>query len=308
MRVFVTGATGFIGSAIVQELLRAGHEVLGLARTDAGADALARMGIEAHRGDLSDPDSLAVGARACDGVIHMAFNHDWSTPREVASETDRRAIEAMAGALEGSEKPLVVPSGTLLPAFGRTGRTVTEEDAPVSADMPRAASEGAVLAASSRGVRGSIVRLAPTVHGAGDRGFVPMLIDIARRTGFAAFVGDGANRWPAVHRLDAARLFRLALEKAAPGTRLHGVAEEGVPMRSIAQTIGTGLGVPVRSLTEDEARTHFDWFARFVAIDNPTSSAITRKALEWRPQEPELLTDMRDSGYFSDVNSLAARG
>jgi nucleoside-diphosphate-sugar epimerase len=214
----------------------------------------------------------------------------------------------MAGALEGSGKPLVVTSGTLLLALVAPGRTGTEEDAPRSAAIPRVASELAVQAAAGRGVRASVVRLSPSVHGAGDHGFVPRLIDIARRTGFSAFVGDGANRWPAVHRLDAARLFRLALEKAAPGARLHGVAEEGIPMRSIAQTIGTGLGLPVQSLTEDEARTHFDWLAQFVAMDNPTSSAITRSSLGWRPQEPELLRDMRDNGYFSEVNSLAARG
>jgi nucleoside-diphosphate-sugar epimerase len=296
MRVFLTGATGFIGSAIVRELLTAGHQVLGLARSDAAADTLARLGVGAHRGELSNTESLAAGARASEGVIHTAFIHDWSMPREAAAEADRRAVEALAGALEGSGKPLVVTSGTALLAPGRIG---TEEDPPASADTPRAASEAAVLAAAGRGVRASIVRLPPTVHGAGDHGFVPMLIDIARRTGISGFVGDGANRWPAVHRLDAARLFRLALEQAAPGARLHGVAEEGVPMRSIAQTIGMGLGVPVRGLAEDEARAHFEWFVRFVALDNPTSSALTRKAFGWRPQEPELLTDMRDGGYFT---------
>jgi nucleoside-diphosphate-sugar epimerase len=296
MRVFVTGATGFIGTAIVRELLAAGHEALGLARSDAGAETLARSGVKVHRGQLSDTDSLAEGARACEGVIHTAFIHDFATtPIEVAAETDRRAVEALAGALEGSGKPFVVTSGTALLA---PGRNATEEDAPVSAATPRAASEATVLAAAGRGVRGSIVRLPPSVHGTGDHGFVPMLIDLARRTGISAFVGDGANRWPAVHRLDAARLFRLALEKAAPGTRLHGVAEEGVPMRAIAQAIGAGLGVPVRGLAEDQALKHFDWFARFVAIDNPTSSAVTRNSLGWRPQEPELLTDMRDGGYF----------
>jgi nucleoside-diphosphate-sugar epimerase len=305
VRVFVTGATGFIGSAIVGELLPAGHQVLGLARSDAAADTLAGLGIEAHRGELSDTDSLAAGARACDGVIHTAFNHDWSTSREAAAETDRRAVEALAGALEGSGKPFVVTSGTLMLALLAPGRTGTEADAPESAAIPRAASELAVQAAAGRGVRASVVRLSPTVHGAGDHGFVPMLIDIARRTGISAFVGEGANRWPAVHRLDAARLFRLALEKAAPGARLHGVAEEGVPMRAIAQTIGTALGLPVQSLTEGEAQAHFDWLARFVALDNPTSSALTRSSLGWRPQEPELLRDMRDSGYFSDVNTTS---
>ena len=310
MRVFVTGATGFIGSALVRDLLAAGHKVLGLARNDAAADTLARLGVEAHRGALSDTDSLAAGARACDGVIHMAFIHDWSTTREIAAETDWRAVEAMAGAMEKSGKPLVVPSGTLLLAIGRTGpgRTGTEEDAPVSAGLPRAASEATVLAAAGRGVRGIIVRLPPTVHGTDDHGFVPMLIEIAGRTGISAFVGDGANRWPAVHRLDAARLFRLALENATPGARLHGVAEEGVPMRAIAEVIGERLGVPVRSVPEDEAPAHFGWMANIVAIDNPTSSAITRKSLGWRPQELELLTDMRDGGYFTAVDSLAARG
>lgn len=297
MRVFVTGATGFIGPAIVRELLTAGHEVLGLARSAAAADALARLGVAAHRGELSDTASLAAGARACDGVIHAAFIHDFSA-YAAAAETDRRAVEALAGALEGSGKPFVSTSGTALLAPGRTG---TEEDlpAPGSAAGLRAASEATVLAAAGRGVRASAVRLPPSVHGTGDHGFVPALIDIARRKGVAAFVGQGANRWPAVHLLDAARLFRLALEKAAPGSRLHGVAEEGITLRAIAEVIGEGLGVPVRSLTEDQAHAHFDWLARFVAIDNPTSSALTRNSLGWRPREPALLTDMRDSGYFA---------
>ena len=297
MRVFVTGATGFIGLAIVRELLTAGHEVLGLARSAAAAEALARLGVAAHRGELSDIASLAAGARACEGVIHAAFIHDFSA-YAAAAETDRRAVEALAGALEGSGKPFVSTSGTALLAPGRTG---TEENlpAPGSAAGLRAASEATVLAAAGRGVRASTVRLPPSVHGAGDHGFVPALIDIARRKGVAAFVGQGANRWPAVHLLDAARLFRLALEKAAPGSRLHGVAEEGVTLRAIAEAIGEGLGVPVRSLTQDQAHAHFDWLARFVAIDNPTSSALTRNSLGWRPREPELLTDMRDGGYFA---------
>jgi nucleoside-diphosphate-sugar epimerase len=296
MRVFVTGATGFIGTAIVRELLEEGHEVLGLARNDAAAETLASAGVGVQRGDLADIESLAAGARACEGVIHTAFNHDWSVPREAAAETDRRGVEAMAEALAGSGKPLVIASGTALLAPGRKG---TEEDAPPSATTLRAASEAAVLAAAGRGVRGSIVRLPPTVHGAGDHGFVPMLIATARRTGTSAFIGDGANRWPAVHRLDAARLFRLGLEKAAPGARLHAVAEEGVPMREIAETIGAGLGVPVRSFTQEEAAAHFDWMAHFVGIDNPTSSDLTRSSLGWSPEGPELLADMRENGYFS---------
>jgi nucleoside-diphosphate-sugar epimerase len=297
MRVFVTGATGFIGAAIVRELLAAGHEVLGLARSGAAADTLTRLGVEAHRGDLSDTESLIAGARASDGAIHTAFIHDFSA-YAAAAETDRRAVEVLAGALEGSDSPLVSTSGTALLAPGRTG---TEEDAPApgSAASLRAASETTVLAAAGRGVRASVVRLPPSVHGTGDHGFVPTLIDIARRKGFAAFVGQGANRWPAVHRLDAARLFRLALEKAAPGSRLHGVAEEGITMRAIAEIISEGLGVPVQSVAEDKAHAHFDWMASFVAIDNPTSSALTRTSLGWCPQEAELLTDMRDSGYFS---------
>jgi nucleoside-diphosphate-sugar epimerase len=297
MRVFVTGATGFIGPAIVRELLAARHEVLGLARSDAAANSLARLGVEAHRGELSDTASLAAGARACEGVIHAAFIHDFSA-YATAAETDRQAVEALTGALEGSGKPFVLTSGTALLAPGRIG---TEEDAPApgSAAAPRAASEVAALAAAGRGVRASVVRLPPSVHGAGDHGFVPALIGIARRKSVSAFVGDGANRWPSVHRLDAARLFRLALEHAPSGVRLHAVAEEGVTLRAIAQAIGAGLGVPVRSLAADEASAHFDWLAGFVAIDNPTSSALTRNSMGWRPRESELLTDMRNSGYFA---------
>src|SRR6185437_5156066 len=228
MRVFLTGATGFIGEAIVRELLPAGHQVLGLARSDAAADTLARLGVEAHRGDLSETESLVAGARACDGVIHTAFIHDFSA-YATAAETDRRAVAAMTAALEGSGKPFVLTSGTALLAPGRIG---TEDDAPApgSAASLRAAAEATALAAAARGVRASVVRLPPSVHGTGDHGFVPTLIDIARRTGVSAFIGDGANRWPAVHRLDAARLFRLALERAAPGAGLHAVAEEGVPL------------------------------------------------------------------------------
>ena len=297
MRVFVTGATGFIGSAIVRDLLAAGHEVLGLARNDDAVANLAKVGVKAHRGELSDTDGLAEGARACDGVIHTAFIHDFSA-YATSLEADRRAIEALARALEGSDKPFVVTYGTASLASGRLG---TEEDAPApgSAGWLRAESEAMVLAAAGRGVRSIVMRLPPSVHGAGDHGFVPMLIDIARRKGFAAYIADGANRWPAVHRVAAARLYRLALEKAVPGSRLHGVAEEGVPMREIAEAIGAGLGIPVRSLSPDEARTHFDWMAGFVAIDNPTSSALTRNALGWQPDGPELLTDMRENGYFS---------
>ncbi|WP_293902011.1 SDR family oxidoreductase [Phenylobacterium sp.] len=294
MRVFVTGATGFIGSAIVQDLIGAGHQVLGLARSDDSAAALARLGVEAHRGDLADLDSLVAGARACEGVIHTAFIHDFS--QFMANiETDRRAVEALACALEGSDKPLVIASGTMMVQHARPA---TERDAPLSVEAPRAASEAMVLAAADRGVRGSVVRLPPTVHGAGDHGFVPRLIEAAREHGVSPYVGDGANHWPAVHRLDAARVFRRAVERAAPGTRLHAVGEEGVPMRAIAEAIGAGLGVPVRSLTQDEAPAHFGFLAMFIATDNPTSSALTRSALGWSPEGPDLLTDLREGGYF----------
>lgn len=294
MRVFVTGATGFVGQAVVRELIAAGHGVLGLARGDAAADTLARLGVDVHRGDLSDPEGLAAAARASDGVIHTAFIHDFNNFAH-SVETDRIVVEALAATLEGSGKPLVITSGTaLLPP----GRLATEEDDPPPG-APRSLSEIAVLAASQRGVRGSIVRLAPSVHDAGDHGFVPRLIEIARRTGVAAYIGDGANRWPAVQRLDAARLYRLAVEKAPPGTRLHGIGEEGIPMREIAETIGRGLGVPVRGITIEEAQAHFEWLAHFVAIDNPTSSEWTRHTLNWQPQGKGLLADMRESGYFA---------
>jgi nucleoside-diphosphate-sugar epimerase len=295
MRVFVTGATGFIGSATVRELLAAGHEVIGLARSDANADVLARAGAQAHRGELVDLDSLTAGARACDGVIHTAFIHDF-TQFAANIETDRRAVEAIASALEGSGKPMVIASGTLGLGMVAPGRTGTEADT-VGAAFPRAASDAIVL--ETPGMRGAVVRLPPTVHGAGDHGFVPRMIVFARERGAAAYVGDGLNRWPAVHRLDAARVFRLALEKATPGTRLHAVAEEGVPMRAIAEAIGEGLGVPARSVTADEAPAHLDFLATFAAIDNPTSSAMTRAALGWRPEQPELLIDMKEGGYFA---------
>ncbi len=300
MRIFVTGATGFIGSATVKELLSAGHAVLGLARSDQAVRSLAEIGAEARRGELSDHNSLAAGARACDGVIHLAFIHDFSQ-FEAAIETDRRALEALVGALEGLGKPFVATFG----AVGLvSGRAATEKDAPLppgSGGHPRGASEAIVLDAARRGVRASVMRLPPSVHGAGDHGFVPMLIDLARKKGSAAYVGDGSNRWPAVHRLDAARLYRLALEKADAGTRLHAIAEEGIAMREIAETIGEGLGVPVRSLTAEEASAHFGWMARFVAIDAPTSSAITRDSFGWNPKEKGLLADMRESGYFDEA-------
>jgi nucleoside-diphosphate-sugar epimerase len=291
MRVFVTGATGFIGSAIVQDLLGAGHRVLGLARNDASAAALADIGVEAHRGDLTDTDSLVAGAKASEGVIHTAFIHDF-TQFAANMETDRKAVTAMAGALEGSGKPMVIASGTLMVAHASPA---TEDVAPLDPNAGRAASETIVL--SAPGVRGSVVRLPPTVHGAGDHGFVPRMIELARAKGAAAYVGDGQNRWPAVHRLDAARLFRLGLEKAAPGSRLHAVAEEGIPARQIAEAIAAGLGIPARSVTPEEAPAYLDFLAGFFAMDGLATSAITRETLGWRPEGPKLLADMR-AHYF----------
>jgi nucleoside-diphosphate-sugar epimerase len=295
MRVFVTGATGFIGSAVVQELINAGHRVVGLARTDERAATLAKWGAEVHRGELADIDSLVAGARANDGVIHLAFGHDFSKYQE-AIETDRRVVEAMAGALEGSGKPLVIASGTLMVAHGRPA---TERDAPVSVDFPRAASEAAVLAASGRGVRSSVVRLAPSVHDRAQQGLVTMMIAQAREKGVSVFVGDGANRWPAVHRLDAARLFKAALERAEPGSRLHAVAEDGIPLRTIAEAIGKGLGVPVRSIAAEEATAQFGFLAWALTLDNPTSSALTRESLGWHPREAGLIAGLREGGYLS---------
>ncbi len=295
MRLFITGATGFIGTAVVSELLTAGYEVLGLARSQAARDLLKSRGAEAHAGELSDLESLAAGAKACDGVIHLAFIHDFSTYLANA-EVDRRALEAMAGAMEGTGKPLVVTSSAAVLKPGRIG---TERDAPENEGLGsiRAASEQ-VLAAAERGVRVCAVRLPPSVHGTGDHAFVPAMIETARRQGFSAYIGDGANRWPAVHRLDAAHLFRLALEKATPGSRLHGVAEEGIPVRDIAETIAQGLSIPLRSISADEAAAHFGWLAAFAAIDLPISSTLTQTSLGWHPQQPGLLEDMRENGYF----------
>jgi nucleoside-diphosphate-sugar epimerase len=294
MRVFVTGATGFIGQAIVRELLGAGHNVLGLARSDAAAKSLVAAGAQVQRGDLQDLESLRGAAAASDGVIHTAFNHDFSKFK-ANCEADRRAIGALGSALAGSGRPLIVTSATGLLA---SARLVTEEDVPTSS-IPRVASEEAAAMLAARGVHVSVVRLPPSVHGTGDHGFVPALVDIARHNGVSAFVGEGANRWSAVHRLDAAQLYRLVLEKGSMGARYHGVAEEGIPMRAIAEAIGAGLGVPVRTLTTDEAGAHFDWMAHFVTIDNPTSSAFTRASLGWSPKEVDLLTDLRDNGYVS---------
>lgn len=301
MRIFVTGATGFIGSAVVEELIRAGHKVLGLSRSEANARSLAAAGAEVHRGSLEDPASLRSGAAKSDGVIHTAFIHDFAN-YAASAEKDQRAIEALGSALAGSDRPLVVTSGTLL--LQRQGALATEEDAS-NPDFPRK-SEEAALAATSKGARASLVRLPPSVHGDGDHGFVPTLISLAREKGVSAYVGDGRNRWPAVHRLDSARLYRLALEKGSAGAKFHGVHDQGIPFRDIAEVIGRRLNVPVVSKATEEARKHFDWLAHFVAIDCPASSERTQELLGWQPKQPGLIADLEQGRYF-DASARGAR-
>jgi nucleoside-diphosphate-sugar epimerase len=298
MRIFVTGATGFIGSAVVPELLQAGHRVVGLARSDAAADSIAASGAEVLRGELADLEVLRAGAAASDGVIHLGFIHDFAN-FAASALTDRLAIEAMGMALEGSNRPLVVASGVLMVA---PGGVATEHDAvsihPGSIVAPRLAGVQSALSFASRGVRTVMVRFAPTVHGAGDHGFIPHVIAIAREKGVSGYIGDGSNRWPAVHRLDAARLVRLAVESAPAGSAVHAVGEEGIAIRAVAEVIGRKLNVPVVSIAPENAGEHFGWMAGFFGADSPASNALTREWLGWQPTHPGLIEDLEQGHYF----------
>ncbi|UQU68264.1 SDR family oxidoreductase [Couchioplanes caeruleus] len=300
MRVFVTGASGHLGSAVLPDLRAAGHHVVGLARSDASAAAVEKLGAEARRGALADLDLLRREAAASDGVIHLAFRHDLMISGDLAGAAgaDLAALRALADGLDGSGRPLVGTSGTaMLVTGGVTGRAGTERDVFPGGGY-RIDAENFVAGLAGRGVRSSIVRLAPTVHSSLDhRGFIPIIIAAARRNGYAAYVGDGANRWPAVHTLDAAVLYRLALEKAPAGSRLHGAAEEGIPFRDIATAVGRALDLPVRSISPAEAEDHFGFLATFAQLDNPASAAITRELLGWEPVQPGLLADLAEGRY-----------
>lgn len=275
MHIFVTGAAGYVGSAVVRELIGAGHKVIGLTHSDNGAVILKEAGVEVHRGDLDDLDSLSSGAAAADGVIHLAFKHDFSNFAGSLA-TDLLAVETIGAALEGSGKPFVT-----------------------TAHANGTASDNAVIGLAKRGVRTSIVSLAPSVHGEGDKGFIPRLINIAREKGFSAYIGDGANRWPAVHRLDAAHLFRLAVEIAPAGSRLDGVADEGVPFRDIASVIGKHLNLPLVSISREDANAHFGFLGTIAALDIPRSSVQTQELLGWQPVHPGLMLDLEQGHYFN---------
>jgi nucleoside-diphosphate-sugar epimerase len=307
MRVFVSGASGWIGSAVVPELLAAGHQVVGLARSEASAAALAMAGAQVVRGTLDDLDCLRSAAASSDGVVHLAFKHDiaFSGDFQGAADADRRAVETVAEALVGSDRPLVIASGTLGVA---PGRVATERDGhdpnPAVAALgggphTRMATAELVLSLAARGIRTSVVRLPPTNHGDGDHGFIATLIDIARQQEVSGFIGDGTSRWPAVHRLDSARLFRIAVEKAPAGSTLHAVADEGVPIRDIAEVVGRHLGLPTVSISPEDAAAHFSWLGDFLAIDAPATSTLTRELLGWQPTQPGLIDDLDQGHYFS---------
>ncbi|PNG95715.1 SDR family oxidoreductase [Streptomyces malaysiensis] len=300
MRIFVTGASGWIGSALVPELIDAGHQVIGLARSDSSAAALTAAGAEVVRGTLDDLDVLGTATAAADGVIHLAFKHDiaFTGDYQGAAEADRRAVDTFADALAGTDRPFVLASGLV---GLKSGQVSTERDTPTVNGTPaslRSATATAALALASRGVRSSVVRLSPTCHGEGDNGFMAHLVATARAKGVSGYLGDGDQRWPAVHRLDAARLFRLAVEKAPAGAVLHGVAEEGIALRDIAEVIGRHLDVPTASVAPEAAAEHFTWLSDFVALDSPASNALTRELLDWRPTHPGLLEDLDKGHYF----------
>jgi nucleoside-diphosphate-sugar epimerase len=307
MRVFVTGASGWIGSAVVPELLEAGHTVVGLARSEESATALNAAGAQVFRGSLDDLENLRAAASASDGVIHLAFKHDLAFTGDFlgAATADRRAVETFAQALEGSDRPLVLASGTLGVA---PGKVVTELDGHLDdpslagygeGPLARRATAEFVLSLASRGVRTSVMRLPPTNHGDGDNGFMATLVNIARDKGVSGYIGDGSNRWPAVHRLDSARLFALAVENSPAGSTLHAVADEGVPIRDIAEVIGRHLDVPVVSISPADAGEHFTWLAHFLGADSPASSVLTRELMGWEPVQLGLLDDLDQGHYFT---------
>ena len=299
MKVFVTGATGFIGTAVVQELLANGHQALGLARSEESAQKLIDAGAEAHHGDLTDFESLKSGASVSDAVIHLGFVHDFTRFEEMCA-LDKKVIESIGETLVGTDKPFLITSGTAL--FSKNGIT-TEKDLNSANPHPRIATENAADEVAAKGVKVAVIRLSPSVHGEGDKiGFVPLLINIAREKGVSAVINEGNNFWPTVHRLDAAKLYRLALEKPfEKGTRYHAVAEQGIPLKKIATEISERLNIPLVSLNSEEAAEHFSWFTHFAKLDNQTSSEETRKTLNWNPQHPILLEDLKGSVYFSEI-------
>jgi nucleoside-diphosphate-sugar epimerase len=307
MKVFVTGASGWIGSAVVPELINNGHQVIGLARSDESAESLKAAGAEVRRGTIDDLDILKSSALESDGVIHLAFKHDlaFSGDFQGAAEADRKAIEAIGEALKGSDRPFVIASGLLGLSPGQLGVETDGHDneslsAHGSGPQMRHANAEFVLSLSSEGVRSSIMRLPPTVHGDGDNGFMAMIVKTAKDKGVSGYIGEGINRWPAVHRSDAANLFRLALEKAPAGSTLHAVADEGVQIRKIAEVIGSHLELPVESVSPEKAAEHFSWLGNFLAIDSPASSAITRELLDWQPTHPGLIADLEEDHYYKN--------